>query len=165
MTVVTLNGNPITTSGELPAVDDRITDFTLVAGDLQEKTLADFSGKRKVLNIVPSLDTGVCAASARYFNQAASEMENTIVLIISADLPFAQKRFCEAEGLENVVPLSSFRSAFADDYNLRIIDGPLKGLNSRCVIITNENNQVIYTEQVPEIAQEPDYEAALAALE
>lgn len=165
MAKITLGGNPISTLGNIPATGSRIPDFKLVGGDLAEKTLSDFTGKRKVLNIVPSLDTGVCAASARRFNQLAGQMDNTVVLIISADLPFAQKRFCEAEGLDNVITLSSFRSSFADDYKLRISDGKLQGLNSRCVIVTDENNQIIYTEQVPEIGQEPDYDSALAVLE
>jgi len=161
---ITLKGNPINTKGNLPAIGETIPDFVLVGGNLQEKSLGDYEGKRKIFNIVPSLDTGTCAASARYFNQSAGQLENTVVLVISADLPFAQKRFCTTEGIENVITLSSFRSTFADDYNLKLMDGPLKGLNSRCVVIVDENNRVIYTEQVPELGQEPDYESALKAL-
>lgn len=164
MATITLQGNPIHTGGELPAVGTVAPDFTLVTGDLREVTLADFADQRKVLNIVPSLDTGVCAASARYFNQLAGTLANTVVLVISADLPFAQQRFCATEGLTNVVTLSSFRSAFADDYGLRIVDGPLRGLNARCVVILDAGNRIVYTEQVPEIAQEPDYDAALATI-
>jgi len=152
------------TSGDLPAVGSSAKDFTLVAGDLSEKNLASYEGKRKVLNIVPSLDTPVCASSARKFNEAAANMDNTVVLVISADLPFAQGRFCEAEGLKDVETLSTFRSSFATDYQLDIVEGPLAGFCSRAVIVLNESNEVIYTEQVPEITQEPDYDSALAAL-
>lgn len=152
------------TSGDLPAVGSSAKDFTLVAGDLSEKNLSSYEGKRKVLNIVPSLDTPVCASSARKFNEAAANLNNTAVLVISADLPFAQGRFCEAEGLKNVDMLSTFRSSFAQDYQLDINTGPLSGLCSRAVIVLNENNEVTYTEQVPEITQEPDYESALASL-
>ncbi len=164
MATITLNGNPIHTSGRLPEIGTTAPDFTLVGKGLKDIDLSYFKDKRKVLNITPSLDTGVCAASTRRFNELASEMNNTVVLIITADLPFAQVRFCETEGLDNVIPLSSFRSSFADDYNLLIIDGPLRGLNSRCVLILDEDNRVIYSEQVPEIAQEPDYDSALAIL-
>lgn len=151
-------------SGELAAIGSSAKDFTLVAGDLSEKNLASYEGKKKVLNIVPSLDTPVCATSARQFNEAAAGLDNTVVLVISADLPFAQKRFCEAEGINNVEMLSTFRSSFAKDYQLDIVEGPLTGLCSRAVMVLNEANEVIYTEQVPEITQEPNYDAALAAL-
>lgn len=164
MAKVTVKGNASNTIGNLPAVGTSAVDFSLVAGDLSEKGLKEYQGKRKVLNIVPSLDTGVCAASARHFNKDAGNLENTVVLIISADLPFAQGRFCAAEGLKHVVPLSTFRSSFASDYNLEIAEGPLKGLCSRAVIILDEDNKVIYTEQVPEISQEPNYSKALTAL-
>ena len=164
MASVTLHGTTINLGGKLPAVGDQVADFQLVKGDLNEARLADFSGKRKVLNIVPSLDTSVCATSARRFNQLASSVPNTVVLVISADLPFAQKRFCEVEGLSDVVPLSTFRSSFSDDYGLRIVDGPLAGLNARAVLVLDESDRVIYRELVPEIVQEPDYEKALAAL-
>jgi len=155
---------PSDTSGDLPAVGSAAQDFTLVAGDLSEKNLASYAGKKIVLNIVPSLDTPVCASSARQFNEAAGGLDNTVVLVISADLPFAQGRFCEAEGIKNVEMLSTFRSTFAADYSLDIVAGPLAGLCSRAVIVLNENNEVIYTEQVPEITQEPNYDAAIAAL-
>jgi len=164
MAKVTLKGGPSNTMGHLPPLGSSGADFVLVAGDLSEKKLADFGNKKKILNIVPSLDTGVCATSTRKFNEEASNLINTTVLIVSADLPFAQGRFCEAEGLEEVVPLSTFRSSFPTDYGLEISEGPLKGLCSRAVVILDENNKVIYTEQVPEITQEPDYETALAAL-
>jgi thioredoxin-dependent peroxiredoxin len=165
MAKVTLKGTITSdTSGELPTVSSSAKDFTLVAGDLSEKNLASYAAKKKVLNIVPSLDTPVCASSARKFNETAASLENTVVLVISADLPFAQGRFCEAEGIKNVEMLSSFRSSFATDYQLDIIAGPLVGLCSRAVIVLNENNEVIYTEQVPEITQEPDYDAAIAAV-
>jgi thiol peroxidase len=165
MAKVTLHGNVASgTVGDLPRVGSTAPDFTLVAGDLSEKTLANFKGRRKLLNIVPSLDTSVCAASARRFNEAAGSKDNVAVLVISADLPFAQERFCSVEGLKNVTGLSTFRSSFPDDYSLRIAEGPLKGLCSRAVVILDEENRVVYTEQVPEIAQEPDYEAALGAL-
>ncbi len=152
------------TLGELPAVGTIAKDFTLVAGDLSEITLASYAGKKKLLNIVPSLDTGVCATSTKKFNEQADSLDNTVVLVISADLPFAQQRFCEAEGLKNVDNLSTFRSSFADNYGLKIIAGPLSGLCSRAVIVLDENNKVLYTEQVPEITQEPDYDSALEAL-
>lgn len=164
MAQITLKGNAINTVGNLPSVGEAVKDFVLVGGDLSEKSLKDFDGKRKVLNIVPSLDTGICAASARKFNELVSSMDNTVVLVVSEDLPFAQSRFCEVEGLKNVVALSSFRSNFGDDYGVKISDGPLKGLSSRAIVVLNENNQVIYNEQVPEIAQEPDYEKALNSL-
>lgn len=164
MTQVTLQGNPILLEGVFPIINQAAPNFTLAAADLSNKTLADFSGKRKILNIFPSVDTGVCAQSVRIFNQRASSLENTVVLCISADLPFAQSRFCGAEGLENVVALSSFRSNFAHDYGVKIIDGPLSGLTARAVIILDENNQVLHAELVPEIKQEPNYDAALAVL-
>jgi len=164
MAKITLKGEINSDSiGELPAVGTTAQDFTLVAGDLSEKSLADFAGKKKILNIVPSLDTGVCAASARKFNETVAS-DDVVVLIISADLPFAQGRFCSAEGLDNVIPLSTFRSTFSKDYNVQIANGPLAGLTSRAVVILDENNNVTYTEQVPEITQEPNYEAALASL-
>lgn len=164
MATITLKGNEIHTSGKLPETGNKAADFNLVAGDLSEKTLQAYAGKRKVLNIVPSLDTGVCAASARKFNELASKMDNTVVLVVSDDLPFAQGRFCEVEGLKNVEALSSFRSDFGSVYGLEIVDGPLKGLNSRAVVVLDENDNVVYTEQVPEIVQEPNYEKALEAL-
>jgi thiol peroxidase len=164
MAKITLKGNPIHTSGELPAVGTTCPDFSLASTALQDVTLASYAGKRKVLNIFPSVDTPVCALSVKAFHQRAAEQSNTVVLNVSADLPFALKRFCGAEGIEGVEALSSFRSTFAKDLGVAIIDGPLAGLCSRAVLVLNEDNQVIHAEQVPEIAQEPNYEAALAAL-
>ena len=164
MATITLKGNPIHTCGELPAVGAKAPDFTLVNDALADVNLSSYKGKRKVLNIFPSIDTPVCALSVRRFNEEASRLKNAVVLNISADLPFAQKRFCGAEGIKNVETLSCFRSTFAKDYGLQIIDGPLAGLCSRCVVILDKNNKVLYTEQVPEIAQEPDYKKALTAL-
>lgn len=164
MATIKFQGKPLHTSGELPAVGSKAPDFTLVNGKLQEVTLATYAGKRKVLNIVPSLDTPVCAASTRKFNEKASRLDNTVVLVVSADLPFAQARFCEAEGLKNVIPLSTFRSSFTDDYGVRITDTILAGLAARAIVILDENDKVVYTQQVDEVANEPDYESALAAL-
>lgn len=164
MAKITLKGNPIQTVGELPKTGTSAPDFNLVNGDLQEVSLAQFAGKKKLLNIFPSVDTGTCAASVRMFNQKAAGLNNTVVLCISADLPFAQKRFCASEGINNVVNLSAFRSTFADDYGIRFADSPLKGLCSRAVVILDENNKVLYTQQVSETTAEPDYDSALAAL-
>jgi thiol peroxidase len=164
MAQITLKGNPVNTAGTLPAVGSKIKDFNLVAGDLSSKSLADFPGKL-VLNIFPSLDTGTCALSVKRFNKIASEREDYTVLCISRDLPFAQGRFCGAEGLDKVVTLSDFRTgAFGSDYELEITDGPLRGLLSRCVIIVDEKGEVKYTEQVAEVTEEPNYDAAIAAL-
>jgi thiol peroxidase len=163
MARITLKGTPIKTCGELPEKGAIAPEFTLVAQDLSPAHLAQFPGK-KVLNVFPSLDTPVCAISVRTFNERAAGKAGVTVLNISADLPFAQKRFCGAEGIERAVTLSCFRSTFARDYGLEIVDGPLAGLCSRAVIILDEKNRVIYTEQVPEIAQEPSYDAALAVL-
>lgn len=165
MATITLGGNPINTAGELPVKGMQAPNFTLVKTDLSTATLADFAGSKLVLNIFPSIDTGVCATSVRTFNQKASELKNTKVLCISRDLPFAQKRFCGAEGLENVENLSDFNDgSFGAAYGLTITDGPLAGLHSRAVIVLDENGKVTYAEQVPEIAQEPNYDLALAAL-
>lgn len=164
MAQITLKGNPVNTSGELPAVGDTITDFRLVALDLSEKTLKDFAGKQKILNIYPSLDTPTCAMSVKNFHAKAGERGDVVVLNISADLPFAGKRFCGAEGIENAEVLSTFRSGFGEDYGLMITDGPLEGLLSRAVIVVDENNVVKHTEQVGEIADEPNYDNALGAL-
>lgn len=163
MAEITLKGNPIHTSGELPATGTTAPGFTLADTSLADKSLDDFSGK-KVLNVFPSLDTPVCAVSVRQFNQQAAGRDGVTVLNISADLPFAHGRFCATEGIEDAVNLSTLRSSFARDYGLEIVDGPLNGLCSRAVLVLDEANNVIYSEQVPEIAQEPDYEAALAAL-
>ncbi|WP_310377506.1 thiol peroxidase [Flavobacterium sp.] len=165
MASITLGGNPIHTSGELPKVGSKITDFKLVATDLSIASLSDFAGKKLVLNIFPSIDTGTCAASVRRFNQSASALANTTVLCISRDLPFAQKRFCGAEGLENVVNLSDFNDgSFGKTNGLEIVDSVLAGLHSRAIIVVDENGTIIHTEQVPEIADEPNYDAALAVL-
>jgi len=164
MAQITLKGNAINTNGNLPATGSTAADFTLVKDDLSEVNLATYAGKKKVLNVFPSIDTPVCALSVKRFNKDAAGKDNAVVLNISADLPFAQKRFCGSEGIENAENLSGFRSSFAQDYGLEIVDGPLKGLCSRAVVILDENNNVVYSEQIPEITQEPNYEAALAAL-
>jgi len=165
MAQVTLKGNPFHTSGELPKVGAVAPDFNLVKTDLGEATLKDFAGKRVVLNIFPSLDTPTCASSVRTFNKRASEAPNTVVLCISQDLPFAAARFCTTEGLANVVPASSFRAPeFGQAYGLAMVDGPLKGLLARAVVVLDEKGAVKHTELVPEIADEPNYDAALAAL-
>jgi thiol peroxidase len=165
MAQVTLKGNPIHTNGELPQVGAKAPDFTLTTGDLKDVTLAEYKGKKKILNIVPSLDTSVCATSTRKFNQQAGSLPNTVVLVVSADLPFASKRFCTTEGLQNVVPLSLIRGKhFAKDYGVLIQDGPLAGLTARAVVVLDENDKVVYRQLVPEIGQEPDYDAALKAV-
>jgi len=163
MAKIALQGNEIETCGTLPDAGSKAANFTLVAGDLSEVSLSDYNGKKVILNIFPSIDTDVCAASVRKFNETASNL-GVIVLCISADLPFAQQRFCGAEGLENVVSLSTFRSTFGKDYGVEIVDPPLAGLLSRAVVIVGEDGNVGYTEQVPEITQEPDYDAAVEAL-
>jgi thiol peroxidase len=165
MARITFKGSPFQTAGTLPAIGSTAPDFKLTKSDLSDTSLKDFRGKRVVLNIFPSLDTPVCAASVRRFNAEASKLENTVVLCISRDLPFAQGRFCAAEGLKNVVTASEYRSSnFSDAYGVRIQDGPLSGLLSRAVVVIDPDGKVKYTEQVPEIAQEPDYAAALAAV-
>jgi len=165
MAEITLKGNPIHTLGTLPEKGTKAPDFTLVKNDLSESKLEEYKGKRVVLNIFPSLDTPTCAASVRRFNAEASNLENTVVLCISKDLPFAQARFCGAEGLDNVITLSDFRNGnFGKSYQVEIIDGPLAVLESRAVVILDEEGTIIYTQQVPEIVDEPDYEAALEVL-
>ncbi|MFE3849281.1 thiol peroxidase [Flavobacterium sp. LB3P45] len=165
MAAITLGGNPIHTTGELPQVGTKLSDFKLIKTDLSVVTLGDFAGKKLVLNIFPSVDTGTCAASVRKFNESASNLKNTNVLCISRDLPFAQKRFCGTEGLNNVVNLSDFpEGSFGKANGLEITDGPLAGLHSRAIIVVDENGIITHTEQVPEIADEPNYEAALAVL-
>lgn len=164
MADITLKGNSIHTSGDLPAVGSTAPAFALVNDGLAEKTLADFAGKKKVLTINPSIDTGLCQVATKTFNEKAGSRDDTVVLLVSGDLPFAQKRFCGADGIEGVVTLSAFRSTFPDDYGIRLVDGPLKGLTGRAVIVLDADNKVLYTELVPEIAQEPNYEAAIAAL-
>lgn len=162
---VTLGGNPITVAGHFPAKGDQAPAFSLVATDLSDITLASLAGKRKILNIFPSIDTPTCATSVRRFNQAAGELDNTVVLCISADLPFAQSRFCGAEGLANVQMLSTLRGRdFLRDYGVAIESGPLAGVAARAVVVLDNNDQVLHAELVPEIKQEPDYAAALAAL-
>jgi len=163
MATITLKGNPIETAGELPKVGSKAPDFSLLKQDLSRVSLKDFPGK-KVLNIFPSVDTAVCAASVRKFNEIVSKRGVT-VLCVSEDLPFALKRFCGAENLDKVVALSAFRSSFGQDYGVEMKSGPLAGLTSRSIVVLDENNQVLYTEQVPEIAQEPNYEAAVAKLD
>jgi len=165
MATITLQGNEINTNGDLPAVGSSAPDFRLVNAELADKSLADYAGKKKLLNIVPSLDTPVCATSTKKFNEAAAKRDDVVVLVISADLPFAMSRFCGAEGVDNVVSLSMMRSRnFAKDYGVLISDGPLAGITARAVVVLDENDKVVYTELVPEIAQEPDYDKALAAL-
>ena len=165
MATITLKGTAIETIGDLPNVDAKAPSFTLTKRDFSETNLDDFAGKRMVLNIFPSIDTPVCATSVRRFNVEARKLENSVVLCISADLPFAHERFCGAEGIDDVLSLSSFRSeAFGKDYGVKITSGPLTGLMSRAIVIIDESGKVIYTEQVPEIVQEPNYEAALAVL-
>lgn len=165
MASITLGGNPINTSGELPKVGSKLADYKLVQNDLSVASLSDFAGKKVIYNIFPSVDTGTCAASVRKFNQSAANLSNTVVLCVSRDLPFAQKRFCGAEGLEDVINLSDFKTGdFGKSNGLEILDGPLAGLHSRVLIVTDENGVVLYTEQVGEIADEPNYEAALAVL-
>ncbi|SCX84704.1 thiol peroxidase [Flavobacterium caeni] len=165
MATITLGGNPTQTSGQLPAVGSKAPEFNLVKTDLSTVSLADLAGQRVILNIFPSIDTPTCAASTRKFNEKASGLENTTVLCVARDLPFAMKRFCGAEGLDNVVPASDFKTGkFGQDYGLEITDGKLEGLHSRAVVIINEQGTVVYTQQVPEIADEPNYDTALAAL-
>ena len=165
MATITFKGNQIHTSGELPSVGGTAPNFVLVDGDLNDVSLSTYQGKRKLLNIFPSLDTPVCATSTKKFNQSASGRPDAVFLMISADLPFAMQRFCSSEGTNNVVPLSLMRSRkFAKDYGVLIEDGPLAGITARAVVVLDENNNVTYTELVPEIAKEPDYDKALAAL-
>ncbi|HSX03828.1 MAG TPA: thiol peroxidase [Rhabdochlamydiaceae bacterium] len=164
MAQITLKGNAIHTNGQLPALQTKAPDFQLVDQDLNNRSLKDFKGKRKILSLVPSLDTPVCSLSAKKFNEAMKNHPDIVVLVISADSPFAQKRVCGAEGLKNIVTLSMMRSKdFAKDYGVLIVDGPLAGICARAVVVLDENDHVIYEQLVPEIAQEPDYEAALKA--
>jgi len=165
MSSITLGGNPVNTSGELPKIGTQLADFKLVKTDLSIATLADFAGKKVVFNIFPSIDTGTCAASVRKFNETAANLTNTVVLCVSRDLPFAQKRFCGAEGIENVVNLSDFKDgSFGKTNGLEIIDSVLAGLHSRAILVIDEKGTILHTEQVQEIAEEPNYEAALAVL-
>jgi thiol peroxidase len=165
MAEITLKGETIHTAGTLPEIGSTAPDFKVVKTDLSTMSLSDFNGKKVVLNIFTSLDTSVCAASIRKFNTEATKLPNSAVLCISRDLPFAHKRFCAAEGLDNVIPGSEYRdSSFSQAYGILITDGPLEGLFSRAVVVIDENGKVVYTEQVPENTQEPDYEKALAAI-
>ncbi len=164
MADITFQGDPITTVGNLPEKGAQAPAFTLVGTDLSDVTLKNFAGKQLVINIFPSIDTGVCQASVRAFNEKAGGRDNTVVLNVSKDLPFAQERFCAAEGIDNVVSASAFRSSFGEDYGVTMTAGPLEGLLSRAVVVVDAEGSVVYTEQVPEIGQEPDYEAALGAL-
>lgn len=166
MATITLQGTPFETTGDLPEVGSAAPAFNLAQQNLKPATLADYEGKKLVLNIVPSVDTGVCATSARKFNEQAAALENTTILTISKDLPFAMGRFCAAEGIENVVMLSGFRdNEFGRTYGVGADEGPFAGLYTRAVVVLDADHKVVYTEHVPEIAQEPDYDAALAALE
>ena len=165
MTKITLKGNPVNTSGKLPEKGKKAPDFTLIKSDLGTMSLSELKGKKIILNIFPSLDTSVCATSVRKFNQLAAGRQNTVVLAISKDLPFAHGRFCSTEGITNVITLSGFRDTkFGSRYGLEIKDGPMEGLYSRCIVVVDEKGDVKYTQQVPEITQEPDYEGALASL-
>jgi thiol peroxidase len=164
-TSVTLKGNPIKVDGDLPKAGGAAPDFTLTSGDLAEVSLKDFAGKRKVLNIFPSIDTPTCATSTRKFNEAAGKLTNTVVLCVSGDLPFAAKRFCAAEGLANVAHLSTFRNpGFLKAWGVAMAEGPLVGLTARAVVVLDENNKVLHSQMVPEIGQEPDYDSALKVL-
>ncbi|WP_430817120.1 thiol peroxidase [Carboxylicivirga sp. RSCT41] len=165
MAKITFKGNPVSTAGDLPRVGAEAPEFSLVKTDLSEVSLADYKGKKVVLNIFPSVDTGVCAASVRRFNAEASKQDNTVVLCVSRDLPFAHARFCGAEGLEDVVSLSEYKDeVFSQNYGVKMIDGPLAGLLSRAVVVVDENGKVSHSEQVDDIVNEPDYDAALKAL-
>ena len=164
MASITFHGDPVSTVGELPAVGSAAPAFDLVGADLAPVTSQSLAGRRVVLNIFPSVDTGVCAASVRQFNKLASELYNTTVVCVSADLPFAGARFCGAEGIENVVTGSAFRSSFGEDFGVTMKDGPLAGLLSRAVVIADVDGTVLYTEQVAEVSEEPDYDAAAAVL-
>ena len=165
MAKITLKGEQTATIGYLPDVGDEAPDFTLTGKDLSETTLKDFAGQQIILNVFPSIDTEVCATSVRRFNVEASTLDNSVVLCVSADLPFAHQRFCAAEGLDDVISLSSFRSqAFGNDYGLSITSGPLTGLLARAIVVIDDSGKVVFTELVPEIVQEPNYEAALSAL-
>lgn len=164
MATITLRGNEIHTNGELPAVGSQAPDFTVAGVDMNDVTLSQFAGKNVIINIFPSLDTATCATSVRKFNEAAAGLENTVVLCVSQDLPFAQKRFCGAEGIENVTTGSAFRSSFGDDYGVTITDAGVRGLTARSVVVVDGDGKVVYTELVPEFTNEPDYDAALAAV-
>ncbi|MDR3061287.1 MAG: thiol peroxidase [Dysgonamonadaceae bacterium] len=166
MSKISFKGNTINTNGNLPETGSKAPDFSLVKTDLNELLLKDLQGKNVILNIFPSLDTSVCAASVRRFNKEAADMKNTVVLAISKDLPFAHARFCTTEGIENVIPLSAFRNSdFEKEYGIGMVDGPLKGLLARAVVLINSSGNITYSELVPEITQEPDYKAVIAHLQ
>jgi len=164
MAAITFKGTGVQTAGNLPPVGSEAKDFTLVSTTLSDKSLSDYRGKNVILNIFPSINTGVCATSVRKFNEEAANLDNTVVLCISKDLPFAQAEYCAAKGLNNVEMLSDFRTDFGNEYGVLMVEGPLKGLLSRAVVVIDPEGKIIYEEQVPEIGQEPDYEAALKAL-
>lgn len=164
MATIKFQSKVLNTSGDLPTVGDSAPDFSLVSSRLKNVSLSTYAGKRKVLSIVPSLDTPTCAASTRLFNQKANAMKNTVVLVVSADLPFAQSRFCESEGLKDVIPLSTFRSDFAKQYGVEITDTILAGLTARAIVVIDETDKVIYTELVAEVADEPDYDSVIEIL-
>jgi thiol peroxidase len=164
MATITVGGNPANTIGELPAVGSKAPAFFLIGSDLEPRTLTDFAGKRVLMNIFTSIDTSVCAASLRRFNETAAAMDNVVVLNISADLPFALNRFCAGEGIENAITLSTFRGSFGEDYGVKFVDGKLAGLCARSVVVLDGEGTVTYTQQVPENAHEPNYDDALAAL-
>jgi len=164
MATITFKGSNVQTVGNLPAVGNKAKDFTLVGTDLSDKSLSSYKGKNVILNIFPSVNTGVCATSVRKFNEEAASLDNTVVLCISKDLPFAQAEFCAAQGIKNVEMLSDFRTNFGEEYGVQMADGPLKGLLSRSVVVINADGDIVYEEQVPEITQEPNYSAALKAL-
>ena len=164
MTDITLDGTPVRTHGSLPAAGSKAPGFKLVGNDLSPVSLADFAGSRLILNIFPSVDTGVCAMSVRTFNERAAGLANTKVLCVSRDLPFAQARFCGAEGIDNVTTASDFRTTFGEDYGVTMVTGPLEGLLARAVVVLDEQGKVIHSQLVPEIKEEPDYEAAIAVL-
>jgi len=164
MATAKFKGKPISTVGDLPAVGATAPDFTLVNGSLEDVTLANFAGKKKILSIVHSLDTGVCQSATKTFSKLIGGRNDAVILVISKDLPFAQKRFCTAEGIDNVVTLSAFRSSFGKDYGVEMLDGPIKGLTARSVVVLDEKNKVVYTQLLDEVTNEPDHEKAIAAL-
>jgi thiol peroxidase len=165
MATITVGGKPVKTSGDLPSVGSTAPDFLLTKGDLSDVSLKDFQGKKKILNIVTSLDTGVCANSAKRFEAEVSKLGNTVVLTVSCDLPFAQSRFCKAENVQKVITLSQLRNRnFGRDYGVEFVDGPLAGLTARSIVVLDENNKVVYNQQVPENGDEPDYDSALRAV-
>lgn len=166
MAKITLKGNPIHTIGELPQRGSKAPDFLLTTGELSDVRLKDYAGKKKILNIAPSLDTGTCAATAKHFNELATTLTDTVILTISNDLPFAQARFCAAEGVESVITLSQLRNRdFGKDYGVEIVDGPIAGLLSRAIVVLDADDRVLYTQQVPEVSEEPDYDKAIAAVQ